>query len=168
LRTTEVLDINARQLSERRVTVVRKYEFDGTIRVFPGELRQVIANLILNAIEATQEEGGVIRVHISRHRILNPRFAPGIRIVVADNGCGIPPQNRKRIFEPFFTTKGDRGTGLGLWVTRGIVEKHGGVIRLRSSTRPEACGTLFALFLPFAFAGEHSAAPDGSFEAASA
>jgi signal transduction histidine kinase len=167
LLVNEVLKINARQLNRRRITVKCSYEFDGTISVFPGELRQVIANLICNAIEATPEGGSII-VHISPYSWSNSRIGPGIRIVVADNGSGIPVQNRQRIFEPFFTTKGDRGTGLGLWVTRGIIEKHGGVIRLRSSTSPGTCGTFFALFLPVASAREHSAAIEDSQQAATA
>ncbi len=68
--------------------------------------------------------------------------------MVADNGPGISRELRSRIFEPFFTTKAEKGTGLGLWVVRGIVAKHGGSIRMRSSTRPGRTGTLFSVFLP--------------------
>jgi signal transduction histidine kinase len=67
---------------------------------------------------------------------------------VADNGCGIGPENRKRIFEPFFTTKKDTGTGLGLWVSRELIEKHGGHLGVRSSTTGRRTGTVFSLFLP--------------------
>jgi signal transduction histidine kinase len=72
----------------------------------------------------------------------------GIRITVADNGSGIPPESLGRIFEPFYTTKKDTGTGLGLWVSKGIVRKHGGSIRVRSRLGGRASGTVFSIFLP--------------------
>jgi signal transduction histidine kinase len=72
----------------------------------------------------------------------------GVRVVVADTGPGIPVNARRSIFEPFFTTKGEKGTGLGLWVTHGIVQKHGGSIRVRSNTRTNSSGTVFSLFFP--------------------
>jgi hypothetical protein len=72
----------------------------------------------------------------------------GIRISVGDNGSGIPPEVQHRLGEPFFTTKGQRGTGLGLWVTRSIVQRYGGDIQLRSSVSPERHGTVFSIFLP--------------------
>ena len=73
---------------------------------------------------------------------------------MADSGPGIPAQHRRNIFEPFFTTKGERGTGLGLWVSSGIVRKHGGTIRVRSSTRPGRNGTCFTVFLPRQMSGK--------------
>ncbi len=76
------------------------------------------------------------------------RRATGARAVIADTGSGISPDNRERIFEPFFTTKGENGTGLGLWISSGIVLKHGGSIRVRSSTRSGHSGTVFNVFLP--------------------
>jgi signal transduction histidine kinase len=69
---------------------------------------------------------------------------------VADNGSGIEPQHRKHLFQPFYTTKKDVGTGLGLWISRGIIEKHGGVIRVRSKTDFGQSGTAFSIFLPIA------------------
>jgi signal transduction histidine kinase len=69
--------------------------------------------------------------------------------VIADNGPGIPLDYRKRIFEPFFTTKGERGAGLGLWITDALVRKHGGSVRFRSSISPRNHGTCFRIFLPF-------------------
>jgi signal transduction histidine kinase len=73
----------------------------------------------------------------------------GVRITVADNGSGIPSENLGRIFEPFYTTKKDAGTGLGLWVSRGIVQKHGGSIRVRSRVDGQRRGTVFSVFLPY-------------------
>jgi signal transduction histidine kinase len=71
-----------------------------------------------------------------------------VRVTIADNGSGIRAEDRTRIFEPFFTTRRDSGTGLGLWLSEGIVRKHGGSIRLRTSTRTGRSGTAFAVFLP--------------------
>lgn len=105
-----------------------------------GEIRQVVANLISNAIDAVPDRGQiVVRVRVSAHTV---------RIVVADNGHGIQPENRDRIFQPFFTTKRDVGTGLGLWVSKGIIEKHDGSVRLRTSIRNGASGTTFVVDFP--------------------
>jgi signal transduction histidine kinase len=71
-----------------------------------------------------------------------------VRITVADTGYGIPPEHLESIFEPFFTTKKDTGTGLGLWVSRELVLKHGGSLRVRSRTSNPQCGTVFSIFLP--------------------
>ncbi len=111
---------------------------------FADELRQVL----LNAISNTFESGAtrvIIRVR-SSHRWISGR--PGIRISVADNGRGIPQDKVRRLFEPFFTTKGEKGTGLGLWISKGIVQKHEGEIRIRTTTRPHRHGTCVALFFP--------------------
>jgi two-component system CheB/CheR fusion protein len=72
----------------------------------------------------------------------------GVRIAVADNGCGINPEHMERIFEPFFTTKKDTGTGLGLWVSRELIEKCGGSLNVRSTVSGRRSGTVFSLFLP--------------------
>jgi signal transduction histidine kinase len=143
----EVLGLYARNISERQVTVERQYEFTDAIYGFAGELRQVVSNLLLNAIEAVPL-GGQVRIHLYRTRDLIRDEGEGVNVVIADNGAGITPELRQRIFEPFFSTKGEKGTGLGLWVSLGIVEKHGGRIRVRSSVRPEHCGTVFSVFLP--------------------
>jgi len=76
--------------------------------------------------------------------------AAGVRVSVADTGPGISAGERRHLFEPFFTTKGERGTGLGLWVTRGLVHKHGGSIRLRSRSGVTKSGTCFNVFFPTA------------------
>ena len=71
-----------------------------------------------------------------------------MRILIADHGRGIDGDDRAKLFEPFFTTKGERGTGLGLWVSRGIISRHDGFVRFRSSTNPAHSGTVFSIFLP--------------------
>ena len=111
-----------------------------------GELRQVLANLLRNSIEAVST-GGQIRIRATTH---HRGAGPGevAQITIGDNGKGIAEADRSRIFEPFFTTKKDVGTGLGLWVCKGIVERHEGSIRVRSRTTPGNSGTVFSVFLP--------------------
>ena len=88
------------------------------------------------------------RIRIRCARNWSDPGVKGLRISVADNGTGIDPAVQRRLGEPFFTTKGQRGTGLGLWVTRSIIQRYGGEIQLRSSTTPERHGTVFSIFLP--------------------
>jgi PAS domain S-box-containing protein len=112
----------------------------------PGELRQVLSNLVANSLDAcTAGDAICVRVRSAMD---------GVRIVVADTGCGIHPQNLDRIFEPFFTTKKDTGTGLGLWVSRELIEKHGGQLAVRSSVAGRRTGTVFSLLLPGSAADE--------------
>ncbi len=121
-------------------------ENDASIKAFPGEMRQVFSNLIVNAVDAVPR-GGTVKVRVKHGRDWATRKM-GIRVLVSDNGPGIPPDIRPHIFEPFFTTKGERGTGIGLWVSEGVLEKQGGRIRLKSSTG-QMHGTTFSIFLPY-------------------
>lgn len=115
---------------------------------YAGEVRQIFANLVANAIEALSQEG-CLTIRASKvHRGEDGFCRQGVRVTVLDNGSGIPPEDRKKIFEPFYTTKKDVGTGLGLWLTLDLVEKHHGSIRMRSSTRPGRTWTAFSVFLP--------------------
>jgi PAS domain S-box-containing protein len=114
---------------------------------FAGEVRQVISNLVANAIDA-MPSGGTLRIRVYSSRELSNANRPGGRIVIGDTGSGIRPEHRKKLFEPFYTTKQDVGTGLGLWVSREIVQKHGGTITLRSCVLPGRSGTVFSIFLP--------------------
>jgi PAS domain S-box-containing protein len=108
---------------------------------YDPQLRQVFANLVANALESMENNGGSIRIR--------GRVQQGSAVVtVSDSGHGIDAKNLQAIFEPFFTTKGERGTGLGLWVTRGIVEEQGGSLQLRSVTRGERRGTTIRITLP--------------------
>jgi PAS domain S-box-containing protein len=119
---------------------------DTEIYAVAGEIRQLIANLLSNSIDAV-DSGGLIRIRIGVNRS-NGQYPIGIRITIADSGRGIPPSARSNLFEPFFTTKKDVGTGLGLWVCMNIVQRHHGSIRVKSSTSPGRCGTVFSVFLP--------------------
>ncbi len=124
------------------------FECEGIIRGHFTEIRQIISNLMINALEAMPPKGRlIVRVVPSRDwRDLGRR---GVRIFVHDNGLGIPASARKQIFEPFFSTKSDKGTGLGLWVIRSIVEKYQGSIHMHTSVG-EPAGTSFSIFLPTA------------------
>jgi PAS domain S-box-containing protein len=141
----EVLSAYDTKIENSHIGIHKQYR-GGQLAGFPGELRQVFSNLVLNALEAVTATGTVsVRVK-QTHSALEQQ---GIQITVADNGPGIPPANMSRIFEPFFSTKETKGTGLGLWVSQGIVEKHGGTIRVRSSVEARHHGTCFLVFLPY-------------------
>jgi PAS domain S-box-containing protein len=146
-----VLRLHQGRLRNLGISVERHYESTSDLYCFAGELRQVFANLIGNAIDAMPSGGRlVLRARRSRDWKYPERL--GVRFQVADTGSGMPPGVQKHIFEPFFTTKEVTGTGLGLWVSSEIVVKHKGSMRVRS--RPEQpgtgqpSGTVFELFFP--------------------
>jgi signal transduction histidine kinase len=143
----EVVSLFAAKIRTNEVEVRKELEADPPIEAFPGELRQVFSNLVANALDAVGKKGR-LHIRIRPVRSVRNHSQKGVRLTVADNGPGISRIDQLRIFEPFFTTKGAKGTGLGLWVTRGIVEKHGGTISVRSSTNKGVSGTAFSVFLP--------------------
>lgn len=143
----EVLRLHQSKLVSRHIRVQEEYEPGSIIRGFPGELRQVFSNLISNAVEA-MPHGGHLRVRVEHGREWSNAHRTGVRVSIADTGSGIAPDAREHLFEPLFTTKKDSGTGLGLWLSYNIVQKHGGSIRVRSRTGPTARGTVFSIFLP--------------------
>jgi signal transduction histidine kinase len=113
---------------------------------FPAELRQVFTNLIVNAIEAAGPKGRIgIRME---HAEAGELQGAGAVIEIADSGPGIPPESAKKLFQPFFTTKGADGTGLGLWVSMGIVQKHGGAMTLVDGADRGLPGACIRVFLP--------------------
>jgi PAS domain S-box-containing protein len=140
-----VLLLLDRQLKDHSVAIERKLEETASVQGFPGELRQVFTNLITNAGEAAGP-GGRIQIALKDSLPGDPR--PGSFITISDSGAGIPESLESKLFKPFFTTKGELGTGLGLWVSRGIVEKHGGTIELTNSTDPAFPGAVVRVFLP--------------------
>ncbi len=112
-----------------------------------GELRQVLSNLLTNSLDACKAGSSIcVRVYAAN----DTTGVAGVRVVVADTGPGIPRKNLQSVFEPFFTTKKETGTGLGLWVSRELVEKQGGHLRMRSSDTGRRTGTVFSIFLPSA------------------
>jgi PAS domain S-box-containing protein len=137
-----------RKIKTAGIRLEQRIHPDALVVALPGELRQIFANLVGNAIEAVGPRGGTIalRTYASQDR---RRGVPGVCVVVADNGPGIPAEVRKKIFEPFFTTKGESGTGLGLWITSDILRKYDGTMRVRTCTQPGRSGTCFSIFFPF-------------------
>jgi two-component system CheB/CheR fusion protein len=130
------------------VSIRTRFADECSVLGYGSEIRQVISNLLINALDATPA-GGKITVHVYDSLDWHSGKGRGCRVTIADTGGGIDPQHRSRIFEPFFTTKGESGTGLGLWVSNGIVSRAGGSLRVWSSHRPGRSGTCFSIFLPY-------------------
>ncbi len=143
----QVLQLYLSKLSLKQIRVEKHYDHNPQISGFAGELRQLFSNLILNAVDA-MGTGGRLVIHVARAHAWTNGQRPGVRVTVADNGSGIQPSQMPRLFEPFYTTKASLGTGLGLWISQAIVQKHGGSIRVRSRSTPGASGTVFSVFLP--------------------
>lgn len=146
----EVVQLFQSRAAQHQILLDTRYRPGVEAVHFDPSLRQVFANLVGNALEAMELTGGRILVRASLSSPRPGASLPGgsAVITVSDNGHGIDTANLRSVFEPFFTTKGERGTGLGLWVTRGIVEEHGGRLRLRSRTRGEKHGTTIRIVLP--------------------
>ncbi|HWC18267.1 MAG TPA: ATP-binding protein [Terriglobales bacterium] len=136
------------KLTSLRIKVVRDYGKAKPLVCYSAELRQAFANIIANAIDA-MPRGGQLNIRIRKSLDWHDHSTEGIRITVADKGPGVPRTLRRDIFEPFFTTKNETGTGLGLWITRELVQKHGGSVRLYSSTVPARSFSAFSLFFPY-------------------
>ncbi len=119
---------------------------------FPVELRQVFTNLLANAAEASPTGGRIIITVVSSSAPqdgVSGAVRPGVLVTIEDQGAGISEEIRNQLFQPFFSTKGEAGTGLGLWVSKGIVQKHDGAIELVSHTDPQNHGTAISVFLPY-------------------
>jgi signal transduction histidine kinase len=142
-----VLRIYAGRIQQRNIEIVKDFGSCPAVKVVAGELKQAFANLISNAIDAVGTNGVIV---ISA-RGVNTVAGETVEVVVADSGPGIAPEYLDRIFEPFFTTKKDVGTGLGLWVTKEIIERHGGKIDVRPHMDGDAFhGAAFIVQLPCA------------------
>ena len=143
-----VLALYQAKLTRGQIQVRRHYENVEDVRAFPGELRQVFSNLIGNAIDA-MDLNGRLTVRLQPSRDWANMERRGVRVTIADTGSGISKPDREHISSAFYTTKGEKGTGLGLWVSSGIVRKYEGGIRFRSRTG-EPHGSIFQVFLPLA------------------
>jgi signal transduction histidine kinase len=142
----EAIELFHSKIKAKHVRVQKDYEDGCQVTAIGGEIRQVVGNILANSLDALPEEG-VIAVRVSR--VKHPRTSePSVRITLADNGRGIDPNARPHIFEPLYTTKGAVGTGLGLWVTKQLVEKHCGTIGVRSCISGVRAGTSFTVVLP--------------------
>ena len=142
-----VLTLLDSRLRAQKIEVVRDLRAHPSINAHDGEIRQVVANLVGNAIDALPHGGRlIIRAAASRDWRHN---SSGVVITVADTGAGMDPATRARIFEPFFSTKGNTGTGLGLWVSSEIAAKHQGRLQVRSrraASPGQPSGTVFRFF----------------------
>jgi PAS domain S-box-containing protein len=141
-----VLLLLDRRLQHQGIALETNIAGELMVEGFPAELRQVFTNLIVNAIEAAGVKG---RVRIRMERAESGELqGAGAMIEVADSGPGIAPEAARRLFQPFFTTKGVEGTGLGLWVSMGIVQKHGGSISVATSADTDLPGARIQVYLP--------------------
>src|SRR5271170_1855409 len=147
-----VLNLYQGRLTNSHIEVDARYSTDTTVLCFENDIRQVLNNLIANAIDAMRSGGRlIVRAHDATHYSSeHPLGRPGIRITIADTGHGMSPTVKSRLFEPFYTTKDLNGTGLGLWISSGIVTRHQGRLTYRSTDDPTSHGTIFSLFLPWA------------------
>jgi PAS domain S-box-containing protein len=141
-----VLALYQGRMLNARVRALPDYIGEPHFVCYEGDIRQVLNNLVGNAIDAMRGDGTLrVRSRAASHPATG---VEGVRITVSDTGHGMSPETLHHIFEPFYTTKGIHGTGLGLWISSGIVAKHHGDLRARSSTGGLFCGTVFSLFLP--------------------
>jgi PAS domain S-box-containing protein len=147
------LTVFAPRLEESSIAVERECNCAQKLYCYDSEVRQVFANLLSNALDAIGREGR-IRIRIKLAHAWDRRGTRGIRVSLGDTGSGIPDQLKRQIFEPFVSSREATSTGLGLWVTEGILLTHHGRISLRSSTNPQRHGTVFSLFFPFAGVAE--------------
>jgi len=141
------LRIHQRMIEAKKVHLVKEFE-DVVDPVCAGEILQVISNLLDNALEALPPQG-TLRLRLRKR-------GGEIRFLLADNGHGISREHLPHIFQPFFTTKEGRGTGLGLALSRNIVDRRPGNIRVRSSDRPGKSGTTFMISIPSLSGAQHS------------
>ena len=142
----DILELQSRRLEFANIVIDKKYKSKGVMQGFPVELKQVFLNLIGNAVQA-MPEGGTLRLRVVECGERETRSA-GICVTITDTGSGIAPEYAKHLFEPFFTTKSIKGTGLGLWISKGIIQKYGGTIRFRSLRQASGNITGFQVFFP--------------------
>jgi PAS domain S-box-containing protein len=140
-----VLAVYEPKLLASGVRIDRTLEATRMVRGKRGELTQVFSNLLSNAADA-MPDGGVLTLKISE---VTGQEVEGVLVEVGDNGPGVPVELRDRVFEAFFTTKQVRGTGIGLWISRQFIERHGGTLRMETSTEEPTRGTRMRIFLPF-------------------
>ena len=138
----EVVSLYAGRFAGARIRTVLDCRNKSLLECYEGELRQILVNLVSNAFDAMRQGGTLV---LRSRDIHQEAFAPGIRITVADDGTGIVPEADLHLFEPFFSTKGINGAGLGLWISKDLVIRQGGSMRIRSSTRAQHHGTVVSM-----------------------
>jgi PAS domain S-box-containing protein len=142
----DVLELQQRPMQMSNIIIEKRYTSNGAIHGFPSELKQVFMNLVGNAIQA-MPDGGRMRVSVKEIFGWNGGTT-GVQVFVSDTGSGVAPEHAKRLFEPFFTTKPTKGTGLGLWISRGIIHKYDGILRFRSVFGNSRAVTSFRIAIP--------------------
>jgi two-component system CheB/CheR fusion protein len=135
------------KLLANNISVRRQYREGPPLLCLAGDLRQIFANIIANAVDA-MKSGGSLTMRVSASFDWRNERRPGIRTTIADSGIGMDAATLRKIYEPFFTTKNETGTGLGMWVSAQLVERLQGDLRVSSTTRLGRSGTAFSLFLP--------------------
>jgi signal transduction histidine kinase len=144
-----VLDFYKSRFVSQDISVNTRCRGGPHLSAYPQQLRQLCANLLLNAADA-MPGGGKIYARIAPSHEWKGDFKRGVRLTFADTGTGIAAKHLARIWDPFFTTKGAAGNGIGLSLVKNTVQKHHGVLRVRSSTKAGHSGTVFSIFLPCA------------------
>jgi two-component system, NtrC family, sensor kinase len=147
-----VIELQSRSLHVNSIALDKRFQTQGKIHGYPGELKQVFLNLIGNAVQA-MPNGGRLRIRLLESTARG-NGRRGVRVSVCDTGVGISPEHAKRLFEPFFSTKEAKGTGLGLWISKGIIQKYEGTIRFRSIEVAGRKATCFSIFIPTTAATE--------------
>lgn len=143
----ETLSIYQGRIGNAQIEVEERYRSEKTVECFEGEIRQVLSNFIMNAVDAMPHGG---RLLLRSREATSPDTGDkGLTLTVGDTGTGMPESVLRKIFDAFYSTKGINGTGLGLWVSTEIIERHRGKLRVRSSQREGAKSTVFTLFLPY-------------------
>jgi PAS domain S-box-containing protein len=140
-----VLSVYRSKFVRHNIKLDREYKELRKICVRPGEIVQVLSNVISNAVDA-MPQGGTLSIALVPSAV---SVEPGLDVRVTDTGHGIRREHLARVFEPFYTTKGDLGTGIGLWVGKQLIERHGGQISISTNTQPGASGTMVSIFLPY-------------------
>jgi signal transduction histidine kinase len=144
-----VLNFYESRFASQDISVKTRYGTAAHLSAYPHQLRQMCANLLLNAADA-MPDGGKMYARIAPAHEWKGDQRRGLRLTIADTGCGIAARNLSRMWDPFFTTKGAAGNGIGLSLVKNTVQKHHGVLRVRSSTKAGHSGTVFSIFLPCA------------------
>jgi PAS domain S-box-containing protein len=148
---TSVLSLYKGRLQASNVKVERRGRTERPVTCFEGEIRQALSNFIGNAIDAMTPEGGRLLLR-TREATDWKTGEKVLRMTIADTGAGISSQAKTRLFEPFFTTKGLGGNGLGLWISKEIITRHKGQIKVKSSTNQRRAGTVVSIRLEFEMA----------------
>lgn len=145
---TSALLIFQGRINNSNILVEKRKRAEHPVICLEGEIRQVMNNLIGNAVDAMKLHGG--RLLVRSAEATDWRTGQkGLRLTVADTGTGMSKETLRHLYQPFYTTKGINGTGLGLWVNHEIVQRHNGRLSVRSTDKPDHLGTVFSLFLPF-------------------